>query len=548
VLEGSGRLNASDWLQAFEDESPAVRRQALQLLAATLEQLTSPTRAGAGNDAPELEHGVWARSASLREAIGRRVAEEESQEVMWDILWVVTRFPEGERVPPLLTLLAKGNATIQSAALAASGNRMEELWAAWTRPGVVEDSSGGGRGVSQQQLDELLPRLARGLGLRGTRDDGNRVLAWVETPGAPRLKLAVANEFVEGNQGRGEVGAREGLRLTQAAEGVTRIAQDLVRHATEPVSDTTLDAGGSREQNVARNDIRERRNDFGTFDRWTLAEAVRWLGHSRDRAHNEVWLPSWITLVQRSMGEPVEGRVLEVLRRILAVDTPDLLRDVLPELQASTFRAVARHLMQRDEGAALLLDVMEQRRVLPSHLDISLMAQLRKHGNVELRARAIRFLGEPPGSRQEAIRRALPALSLAGDGVRGRTRFIERCQVCHPFRGEGQRVGPDLASVVANGAESLLVAILDPNRDVAPNYVEVVIETSENEVLSGLLLDGDIARIRLVTGGGEVRELLRATVRDLQITGRSLMPEGLEEGWSTQDLADLLAYLTAAPK
>ena len=45
-------------------------------------------------------------------------------------------------------------------------------------------------------------------------------------------------------------------------------------------------------------------------------------------------------------------------------------------------------------------------------------------------------------------------------------------------------------------------------------------------------------------GGVEVA-LARSTLRSLENTGRSLMPEGLEDGLDPQSLADLLAHLSA---
>jgi hypothetical protein len=43
---------------------------------------------------------------------------------------------------------------------------------------------------------------------------------------------------------------------------------------------------------------------------------------------------------------------------------------------------------------------------------------------------------------------------------------------------------------------------------------------------------------------------LRAQIEEIEATGKSLMPEGLEAQLSKQDVADLIAYLqvAAAPK
>ncbi len=112
---------------------------------------------------------------------------------------------------------------------------------------------------------------------------------------------------------------------------------------------------------------------------------------------------------------------------------------------------------------------------------------------------------------------------------------------------EGHALGPDLATVKSGGKEKLLVAILDPNREVAPNFLSYAIETKEGESLSGVLASENANSVTLRMAGGAESVIARANIASLQSQGRSLMPEGLEEGLKPQDLADLLEYIVTGP-
>lgn len=146
-------------------------------------------------------------------------------------------------------------------------------------------------------------------------------------------------------------------------------------------------------------------------------------------------------------------------------------------------------------------------------------------------------------NRLAVIASFLPALDLTGDPQRGAAIFRERCATCHAFRGEGAMLGPDLASVVANGPDKLLVSILDPNREVAPNFAAWSVETKDGDSVPGLLARETDSAVTLRLAGGTESVFPRDRIKSLRQDGRSLMPEGLEAGLSPSDVAGLLAWL-----
>jgi putative heme-binding domain-containing protein len=97
-----------------------------------------------------------------------------------------------------------------------------------------------------------------------------------------------------------------------------------------------------------------------------------------------------------------------------------------------------------------------------------------------------------------------------------------------------------------SGKEKLLVNIVDPNREVAPNLQTYSVETTDGETITGLLLKDSGGSVTLTTGGGSEITLIRAQVRKLSAQGKSLMPEGLEDGLTLKQMADLLEFLSVA--
>jgi putative membrane-bound dehydrogenase-like protein len=152
-------------------------------------------------------------------------------------------------------------------------------------------------------------------------------------------------------------------------------------------------------------------------------------------------------------------------------------------------------------------------------------------------------LPPPNPDRLAVIASYLPALDLAGDGDRGAKTFEERCSRCHALRGRGVAVGPDLASAAANGPARLLVSIVDPNREVAPNFISWTAEPVDGEPVSGLLVRESDTSVTLRQPGGVDRTFSRSALKSFKADDRSLMPEGLEAGLSAQAMADLLALI-----
>lgn len=125
--------------------------------------------------------------------------------------------------------------------------------------------------------------------------------------------------------------------------------------------------------------------------------------------------------------------------------------------------------------------------------------------------------------------------------------MARRCSVstatCHRFGGAGTEVGPDLAAITDKSPKSLLAAILDPNQAVEPRFRLHQVLTGDGEAISGVLAAETAHSLTLISQDGRRHELIRADLEQVQVTAKSLMPEGIEKELDSQGVADVIAHL-----
>jgi putative heme-binding domain-containing protein len=177
-------------------------------------------------------------------------------------------------------------------------------------------------------------------------------------------------------------------------------------------------------------------------------------------------------------------------------------------------------------------------------LDPARRTQLLDHPSAQVKELARSLLGATARPDRKAVLEAFrPALTLTGEKPRGKELFTKVCATCHRAEGQGFEVGPSLETVAGRTPEDLLVHILDPNREVAANYVGYIVQTTDGQSLSGLIAEESAHALTLRRASAASDVVPRARIEGVASTGLTLMPEGLEAGLQPQDLANLIAYI-----
>jgi hypothetical protein len=164
-----------------------------------------------------------------------------------------------------------------------------------------------------------------------------------------------------------------------------------------------------------------------------------------------------------------------------------------------------------------------------------------------------RLLGQPPTDRpaETDIAAWQKIVDQApGDPDAGRRIFFSpsgpACFRCHMIEGRGRAIGPDLTMIGhSQTAEHVLESILDPSKEIAPLFTLWTITLKSGKRVDGMLLrrDGQSMEIYVDATGVEMRVPEKEIV-DRKIHKESLMPSGLVQALTDQELRDLLALLT----
>jgi putative heme-binding domain-containing protein len=138
---------------------------------------------------------------------------------------------------------------------------------------------------------------------------------------------------------------------------------------------------------------------------------------------------------------------------------------------------------------------------------------------------------------------------IPGDPQAGRKLFFDlkgkvQCAKCHTIGGEGGRIGPVLDRIAARRApEFIMESILEPSKDIAPEYETVVVATKDGRVITGLRVNESNFNIQLREENGRFHSFLKRELDEVKVSKKSLMPENFGEQLTVKELHDLFAYL-----
>ncbi|MBB5035054.1 PVC-type heme-binding CxxCH protein [Prosthecobacter vanneervenii] len=248
---------------------------------------------------------------------------------------------------------------------------------------------------------------------------------------------------------------------------------------------------------------------------------------------------------------------LEALRFSQDPAVAGILIESWPKLTPALRDKAATLLLSRTDRIARLLDAIEAQKILPSQLSAATKATLGRQKTPALAVRIAKLIGDGSSSNRKAVidqyitamfgdaAGAGRSARITGDAGRGAKVYETMCLVCHRHLDRGNDVGPNLGTIKAWTDEQILTNVLDPNREVSPNFALYIVETNDGRTLSGLIASEAAGNLTLKRADGGTDSVLRSEIKSLTSPGISLMPEGLEGAITPQQMADLIAYLKA---
>ncbi len=211
----------------------------------------------------------------------------------------------------------------------------------------------------------------------------------------------------------------------------------------------------------------------------------------------------------------------------------------LPNVRVKILEECFKH----QSGVTAMMAALESELIQPMDLGANHKQRLLKHRNVAISDKAKLLIGRSPSSREEIMAARKPALQLKGEASKGREAFEQICSACHQLGGLGKNIGPDLRSLTNHTAEALFAAIIDPNRAVDPRHLAYTVTLKDSTTLFGMLGSETGNSLGVKALDGTETTVLKNQIVSLNSTQASFMPEGLDEGLTDQQLADLIAFV-----
>ncbi len=137
-----------------------------------------------------------------------------------------------------------------------------------------------------------------------------------------------------------------------------------------------------------------------------------------------------------------------------------------------------------------------------------------------------------------------------GDAAHGEKLFRDlkglACIKCHAVAGEGGQVGPDLAGIALKyKREDLMTSVLEPSKVIAQGYETIIIDTDQGVALTGVFKGETADAVSLADKDGKLISVPKKEIDGRKFSLVSTMPNGLNDGMTPQDFADVIAFLEA---
>jgi putative heme-binding domain-containing protein len=127
---------------------------------------------------------------------------------------------------------------------------------------------------------------------------------------------------------------------------------------------------------------------------------------------------------------------------------------------------------------------------------------------------------------------------------------VANCVACHRLGGIGSEIGPDLTKLDPKlKPVDIVKEILDPSAKINEKYQTYVFETDSGKVISGLVLEDTPERIKLIENPlakSEPVVLKPSQIVERAKSPNSIMPKGLLDKLTREEILDLVAYVAAA--
>ncbi len=304
--------------------------------------------------------------------------------------------------------------------------------------------------------------------------------------------------------------------------------------------------------------LRVRQNDAGAID-----EALKQLASTDVKLETRIELAQTFGEVDQSRAVPVLLSLLDdhaeayaslreaALGSLQNYSLPSIATEVLSRYDklSTTEQNVAQTLLtSRKAWCMSFLNAVNDGLIPKDSVAMDTVRRIMIHSDTEISELVAKHWKSVEGASseqmQKQLQRSLQALD-SGDGnpYRGHELYEKSCAKCHLLFGKGGRIGPDLTSLKRDDTANLLLSIVNPSAEVREGFEQYMVLTDEGRTASGFLFDQDTNVVVLRGQDGQNITIQRDSIEEMIRQGKSLMPEGLLDELTEQQIRDLMSYL-----
>ncbi|MEY4940868.1 MAG: hypothetical protein RIQ93_2603 [Verrucomicrobiota bacterium] len=372
----------------------------------------------------------------------------------------------------------------------------------------------------------LLPRLMRRFALEGRRQDLLICAQLLKMAPSSALTAPLMEGFQEAYRGRAMVGLPEELQQALAASGqaplISRVRQGDEAAVREALS-MMADKKAQLDQRIFYARV------FGEARVTTAVPALLAIaGGAEPPALRKAALVSLMAYDQPEIGRAAEA--------------------FLPETAGEVRTATLSLLASRALWSIYLLNAIQAGKIAANAVSADIVDRIRAHDNRLVSDLAAKVFPPSTASAGADWNKSIAEVEAklkqgTGNPYQGETIYSERCASCHKLFFKGGKIGPELTNYQRDNLGTMLLSIVNPNAEIREGYQYYMVETTDGRSLSGFLVERDTQIVVLRGLEGEDITLRAVEIKGLQPMGRSLMPEGLLDHLTDQQIRDFFAYL-----
>lgn len=282
-------------------------------------------------------------------------------------------------------------------------------------------------------------------------------------------------------------------------------------------------------------------------------EAVRTLQHSPVASREQLLLPiaKNESLEPQIRGAAIAGLAAANQSSKLSDDAKSLLLGLASKDESLAIRVAAIRSLRgtqpdvRDQLAKLAKIVDQQPESMRSRLREELAMATGTQSELPAATLLDRYAQHPASVTSRLDRSGFEEMVEAGRRAFYQVNGVG-CYKCHRVGGRGGQVGPDLTVIARTmDQKKLAESILDPSREISPQFTTWIIELKSGKTVTGLLLGEEInGDLRLANPQGDV---FFVPFNDIEVrtpTKSSIMPEKLHTQMTESEFGELIEYLT----